>query len=288
MPFRLSPDDASLRAALVRLTTEELGTALDRLDRADASGVHDVRKRVKKVRGLIRLLRAGFADFDAVNAELRNAAQSLSAARDAEVRLSTFDGLWPDGHPPELQDIRETLLAARTDGGAVDVSAARDGLASVLGRVPDWHVQGRDREVLAEGLARARRGAVRAMKKASHTKDVEAMHDWRKRAKDYWYQARLLMPVWPEAMQPLVTAAETLTEDLGRHHDLAVLAAHVGADSTVSPNGQGLLALRITGEAAAIEAQCFPLGRRLFAGDPDAMAKVWVDWWRLWRDQADG
>jgi hypothetical protein len=35
-----------------------------------------------------------------------------------------------------------------------------------------------------------------------------------------------------------------------------------------------------------IEAHVFAEGRRLFAGDPKAMAKLWVRWWTLWRDQA--
>jgi hypothetical protein len=35
-----------------------------------------------------------------------------------------------------------------------------------------------------------------------------------------------------------------------------------------------------------IEARVFPEGRRLFAGDPKEMARLWVRWWALWRDQA--
>jgi CHAD domain-containing protein len=200
------------------------------------------------------------------------------------VRLATFDGLFPDSCPQSLARFR-SLLAADRDAGAPAPAAAQGLLGEVRGRVALWRLKGRDEDILRAGLSQTRLRARFAMDHARGSRDIEAMHDWRKRAKDYWYQSRLLLPVWPEPMQTFVTAAERLTEDLGHHHDLAVLAAHADGlpDASLGATARVLLATRVAAAQAMIEDRAFPLGQRLFAGDPDAMARLWVRWWKIWR-----
>ena len=41
----------------------------------------------------------------------------------------------------------------------------------------------------------------------------------------------------------------------------------------------------IAAASLAIEATAFPLGARLFAGDPEEMADLWLKWWKIWRAQ---
>lgn len=55
--------------------------------------VHQVRKRCKKLRGLIRLVRPEFADYSAENAEFRDAARRLSPVPDARAILECYDRL---------------------------------------------------------------------------------------------------------------------------------------------------------------------------------------------------
>ena len=79
-------------------------------------------------------------------------------------------------------------------------------------------------------------------------------------------------------MAPVATSASTLTEDLGLHHDYATLLVHAGSE-----DADGLLAARAHAAQHAIEAHVFAQGHRLLAGDPAAVADLWVAWWRLWR-----
>ena len=115
MAFRLSrrgppTDDAR------RLADDELGSAIDRLSDAGAAAelrVHGARKSIKRVRALLRLVRASLpaGRFRQHNAALRDAARGLSAARDAAVALTTFDALVPA--PDALLAAVRADLAAR-------------------------------------------------------------------------------------------------------------------------------------------------------------------------------
>lgn len=75
----------------------------------------------------------------------------------------------------------------------------------------------------------------RAWKRALDDPRVETLHEWRKRAKDLRYVMELLELMWPEMIHPRAGEVERLESDLGEDHDLAMLPAHVIADS-VCPN----------------------------------------------------
>ena len=290
MSFRFQPDEPTLTATLHRLAFGELGAALAQLPvdgTPGAGSVHDIRKRIKKLRALLRLLRPGLRPYAVENAALRDAAQSLSSMRDSAVRLATFDALVPDPTGPFLA-LRALLAsdAASATSGPAPVAETRALLAAVQSRIPSWQLSGRDRAILSKGLATTRSRARKAMAAAQAGPTIEAMHDWRKRAKDVWYQARLFAPVWPEAIAPLAATASDLTEDLGRHHDLAMLAAYLAGLRPTSTPARAAPHLRTLIHAAQvkIEDQAFPRGARLLAGEPKAMANLWVDWWRAWHD----
>ncbi len=289
MPFRFQRSDDRLQTALRRIATSEIDAALSQLP-PDAAptpgGVHDIRKRMKKLRGLARLLRPGFPDHAAENAALRDVAQHLSVQRDAAVRLATFDGLFPE-LPDNLAPLRARLMdeAAATGSAPAPAALVRADLVGLRSRAAHWRLAGKDHRILAAGFARSRRQARSTMAGAMADPSIEALHEWRKRAKDVWCQTRLLTPIWPEVMSPLARATGELTEGLGRHHDLAVLAAHV---ATLPGHGPKTAVARLVHRQAQeaqrqIEAAAFATGQRLFAGDPQALADLWVRWWKIWR-----
>lgn len=103
MAFRLT-QHTPLAEDLRRRADTELGAAIDRLlDHASPPGprVHAARKAIKRVRALLRLVRAGLPPqrFRAHNLALGDAARGLSATRDAAVALATFDRLVPADDP---------------------------------------------------------------------------------------------------------------------------------------------------------------------------------------------
>lgn len=289
MPYRFDLRDASLSEALRRIAGEEIASMQARLGAGslEPGDVHGLRKSFKKLRALLRLVRHGLPEIQpAENVVLRDAARSLSGQRDAAVRIAALDRLMPGASDPALLALRAHLVAEAAMP-APPPPDLRDLLAGLALRVNEWELQGQDRRILAEGLSETRSRARRAMRAARDNPDDEVLHDWRKRAKDHWYQARLFLPVWPDVMRPIVTEADRLGEALGDHHDLAMLQAHLDAlpDSILPADTRTLLADRSREARQAIEATAFPLGARLFAGDPEEMADLWIKWWKIWLSQ---
>jgi len=300
MAFRLTRRGA-LTGDTHRLADEELTAAIDRLgdlgQPADLR-VHGARKSIKRVRALLRLVRAAMpaSRFREHNAALRDAARGLSAARDAAVALATFDALIPE---PDvlLGAVRADLLARRDDPGAHNplaqggpdpallqtaaqaLSVARPALLADLGPL-DW-------DVLAAGLRDSYGGGRAAMQAAlaGHDgelgdlgqlgHDDEAFHDWRKRAKDLWYQCQLLRDACPELLGALEGMLADLGELLGEDHDLAVLQASASASPA--------LHARIAAQHGKLRAAAWRLGQRVHAERPRAFLRRMRVYWRTWR-----
>src|SRR5680860_382802 len=89
-----------------RIAYEELDTTLEALDAPQADEVetvvHDVRKRCKKLRALVRLTRPSMdGAYRPANETFRDAARELSPIRDAHALLATFDAIVA-GHLDQL------------------------------------------------------------------------------------------------------------------------------------------------------------------------------------------
>ena len=179
MAFRFTRRE-SIAAGVLRLASGELvaAAALLRDDATTATlRVHGARKASKRVRALLRLVRAGLAAprFRAANLGLRDAARGLAAARDAVVALATFDDLVPIPGD-ELAPVRAALLAAAEASGTAGVgpellARAADALDRVhaqlsdglVGRALTWdHLEAGLRDSYAEGR-RAMRAASSAV-----------------------------------------------------------------------------------------------------------------------------
>ena len=286
MAFRFTRRE-SIAAGVLRLASGELvaAAALLRDDATTATlRVHGARKASKRVRALLRLVRAGLAAprFRAANLGLRDAARGLAAARDAVVALATFDDLVPIPGD-ELAPVRAALLAAAEASGTAGVgpellARAADALDRVhaqlsdglVGRALTWdHLEAGLRDSYAEGR--------RAMRAAFAHPDDEAFHAWRKRVKDLWYQTQLLNGL----CEPVLAAQERLLADLGDRlgddHDLAVLAAQ--------PAAVGLPALTavIDERRRTLRRDAWRLGQQIYAERPRAFLRRLTAYWRIWR-----
>lgn len=295
MAYSLKAHDPSLQAGVRRIARSQITRALEELDDAGldpATTVHQIRKRCKKLRALVRLVRPGFPGYARENAAFRDLARRVSGMRDADVLLATCDGLtecYTGDGGEALGPVREWLAADVRPPGerALDDQDAeiREALVAALGRVGEWSLEGKGFEPAAAGLRKTYARARKAMCAVERDGPADAFHEWRKSVKYHWYHTRLLEPIWPEGLHAHARAADRLGEVLGDHHDLAVLSERLSeapagiAGSEAHAVAEGLIERR----RIELETEAFDLGAQLLAEKPKALARRWTDYWRNWR-----
>ncbi|MFG0325891.1 MAG: CHAD domain-containing protein [Phycisphaerales bacterium JB037] len=294
MPYRFRSHDRSTAHAVRRIAREQLARAIREIDDPSLpvdDKVHQVRKRCKKVRALLRLVRGSLADSSPENRFLRDTARLLAPLRDADVRAATYDKLL-DHHASQVNrqafaPIRAALtrrsdkLAERIDpGDRLDQARAR--LADIRKRAKSWKLSSKGFAALEKGLARTYRRA--REDRAAPGTPPEQRHEWRKRIKDHWYHTRLLDRIWPQQMHARREMAHDLAELLGDEHDLVVLRdTIVRTPDLADPDTvQAFLAL-LDRRSLELAARAEPLADRLLAEAPEQLVDRWRLYWRAWR-----
>lgn len=300
--YRLLADEDAA-TGVRRAIAGRLDKAAERLREASEAGadgdalaeaIHGARKDLKKARAALRLVREdlGKKTFKRENRALRDAARTLSASRDAEVKVATLDALTDgDGDvPPGATALwREALVADRDQtvgeesGGTEQAVAA---IEEVAARAPDWTLRTDGWELLGPGLDTAYREGREAFAALGDSPDFEAVHELRKRGKDLWYQLRLLRDAWQPVLEPTAEEVHDFTDLLGDHHDLAVLCIDlVGREDVDAVHRETLRRLIEVRQADLITA-ALAAGERIYAEKPKAFSRRVRAYWRAWRRQA--
>jgi CHAD domain-containing protein len=232
-----TPNDLAARAAgpLHRALAAQLDELLlwDRAVRAEADdAVHQMRVTTRTIRSLLQASPNSFALPDGLLDELRELANVLGEARDAEVLAERYRSAL-DGLPPELVrgPIRERLIGGaeyryRT-GLRHSLAAMRspryfgllDALEAVVAKAPLT-----DREpapvTVAAASKKVREAAIAAGRAAEEDRD-DAIHRVRKRAKRLRYTAAAT------GATEVSVQAKKIQSLLGDHQDSVVSRAHL-------------------------------------------------------------
>lgn len=299
MAYRLQREDESVQEGIRRIALEQIGSMLHAIDAAAADtehAVHDLRKRCKKVRGLLRLVKPWLKHYGEENAAFREIATSVSVVRDAAVLTDSYDAVMEvDGEQVEqraLRSIRRELtfrserLAATRDPVAL-LEQTRVPLAQAAKRVKQWKIGADGFESLQGGLCKTYRRAKKAMRKAEQQPTPARFHQWRKRCKDHGYHARLLRPLWPGPMKAYAACAQELADLLGQHHDLALLLETITDEPSAfgNPSDVEVMVDLVRRRQAVLAQQSFALGKRLFAESPKALVSSWGKRYAVWRSE---
>jgi CHAD domain-containing protein len=255
--------------------------------------IHDVRKKCKRMRGLIRLLRGPLetdGKYDTDDGFFRDAARELGSARDSAVMVETYDKVL-DRFAGEIDrrryaPIRRALtLNARAvharDDLAARLATFRDRMLEARERVEDWHIDAEGFDAVRDGLAASYRRGRKSMRAAFAEPTEANFHEWRKHAKYHWYHTRLLEPVWKSEMKARRKAAKDLGAMLGDHHDIATLKDHLAGRNGRVSDFNALMERR----AIELAAGARILGERLYAAKPKAFTAEVGRWWQARVDE---
>ncbi|HSS32761.1 MAG TPA: CHAD domain-containing protein [Solirubrobacterales bacterium] len=275
----------------VKKATERLR---DPSDEELAEAIHGARKDLKKVRAVLRLLREelGQKRFKAEDQRFRDAARLLAESRDAEVKLETLRALRDKGEQSfphsgamawekALEADRDRVAAARGEGAA-RVERARAMVEAAGAGISHWPIGSDSWRLLGPGIKRGYREGREALAQVHEDGNAENVHELRKRAKDLWYQLRLLEGSWPGLLEPTAEQAHQLTDLLGDHHDLAVLAEDLGERSGLDHSRPAFEALIESRQGTLLDV-ALELADRLYAEKPKHFARRLHAYWRAWR-----
>ena len=276
--YRFEKTDHDVIDGLRRIAAEEIDAAVTSAEAEGELGprVHDIRKRMKKLRGLIRLVRPVFPDYAAENARFRDLGASLAAARDAEVKVETLDRVIGKRDASRFSALTAELASARP--AAPDLGPVVEALHIARERVGAWTLHETGWDAVAGGLGKTYRRA-RRLRRA---KDDAGLHGWRKRIKDHWYHTRLLADLWPEGMAAREAAADEVGEHLGLHHDLVVLEAGLD-DAPLSKAADNALRRLTARRKAELETSAREIAPRILGDKPKALVAGWGELWEAWR-----
>ncbi len=247
--------------------------------------IHESRKRIKEVRGLLRVFRKSLVDEDGqpvrdwANDLLRSAAQPMGPAREAAVARETLKSLDLQDNPlvSKLQQRHADVIAAGAGDAATDAATI---VARVRASALTWRLDGDGFDAASAGLNRLYGKGRRAMADAfASSGDIEAWHDWRKRAKDLRYALEYFEPAAPTLLEPMRSLAKAVTDHLGRDHDLAELAEVAEAE------GDEAVAKAASAARTNVQSETERLGRLVWAETPAAFVHRVKAYWTAAVDQ---
>jgi len=299
MPYRLEADE-KLAAGMRRIALERVERAAERLREAGtvedpSERIHAARKDLKKLRAAVRLIRRELGDdlYRAENERYRDAGKLLSPSRDAEVKVKTLESLRerfsgriePADAADWLEELRRergrAVRAARM-GDADSIRAALEAVEEGHARIEAWPLETDSWKLVGPGIDRAYRRGRREMRRAAENPSGANMHQWRKRAKDLWYQLRILRDARPEAFRDSIEQADELADALGDHHDLTVLRDDLLRRELPLTQRPALVAA-IAERQDELAGAAFELGERLYARKPKAFRRKMRRGWKKWR-----
>jgi len=295
MAYHLS-QKKTVKAGIVKIAKSQIDKAIEEVDEGidRHEVVHQVRKRCKKLRGLIRLIRPVFPDYAKENVFFRDAASELSYVRDSQSVIESFEDLvlyYDDrAEGVSFETIRRQLVERR-DEIADDAAELEEKLkifrvrmVEARARVKKWKISEEGFDALAGGFMKTYKRGRKAFSKAYENPSTESFHEWRKRVKYHWYHCRLLRQIWPEMLKVHRRGADDLSDYLGDEHDLAVLKETLEKESHRF-DGEDLERIyTLIGERRSeLQHQAQLPGERLYAEKKTHIARRFGAYWMSWR-----
>ena len=196
---------------------------------------HEGRVLIKRTRALIWLVRKALtpALYEQSKNELRRASRLMAVRRDRTVTQSTLREL-AKMEPVARVAIQATLKRISAGGpkAAEEKKAMRKAMSMICGltaTIKNKTPPHAKWPSISKRLDRAWKAASKAEKKAEKTERDLDYHEWRKKAKRFFYELEMIhgaakIPKSDKTMK----RADKLQESLGKHHDLVIVEQELG------------------------------------------------------------
>jgi CHAD domain-containing protein len=289
----------STAKAIPRLACERIDRAIECLrDCARPEAVHGARKDMKKATAVLQLARAGIPkkNVRSIAKRLKKSLSCLSSARDAAIIAKTLRDLARRSKGQlESSAIREMRLQLQHASRKATKRLVKKGHAAkaknILAKARkdfcELKIDGKGWDVVGRGVKKAYAKGQRAHQMALSNRSAEHFHEWRRAAKELWYELTMLHAISPEEMDMMARDLETLGEILGDDHDLFVLQCWLKERKHGRKTRKELPLLQRLIEARQrdLRIQALDIGKDFYAETPNAFCKRLEDYWLTWCDE---
>jgi CHAD domain-containing protein len=295
MSFRLDPH-GSPRGEVMTAMLEQIVKTGELLVSAfddPHKGLHESRKRIKRIRALLALMRKADRGFyQAEDRRWRDTSRLLSGPREASALVETVDRFiaeFPEANRAgELDEIRATLDRQRQSIGS-DADSLRPAIgAAILScaeageAVRDWHLPDEPREaarIFASGVKRSWKDAETAAALAARRGRADDFHDLRKAVKRHSAHLAYLRAIWPGDAGARRKAVDRLADRLGELNDIAVMSKLVedGGVPIADPLRLTFFGELLNEKRRTLEAEAVDLADDLFSERPERLRRRFRD-----------
>lgn len=300
MSYQLKANE-SISVGITRIATEEIEKAIKELSPTSKlevdEAVHQVRKRLKKTRAVIRLVRdrLGKKTYQQENARFRDIGNNLALLRDSKVQIATLDSLvahFADIDSEIFTDIyRELQVDYRREYQRVSdegiLKLVRNQLKDSQNAIASWQIDSDDWSAIDKSVKRVYQRGYQGLHSAISEPSLENLHDWRKRVKDLRYQLMVLCPIWSEMIEQWIDQTHNLSDYLGEDHDLAILKQFISSQPERFNDRNSLETLINLCDRRRQELQsaAILLGKRIYTEKANDFVKRIGNYWQIWHKE---
>ena len=282
MSYELRKDE-TLGDGICRIVCRQIENAIGASktkQNGKGSPVHETRTHLKKARAALRLVRGEVAPdiWKKEDRCLGKVAQLISQVRDAEVRLQTVRQLreFARGRTKGFRHTEE-FLAFELDSFLAAFSEwpveAEERLCRTLDRIRKWPWSAVQWRRLRRNVQRTYKNGRDILSDVTKKPTTRKLHSFRKRAKELWYQVRLLRPLAPDVFEELNDELKTIGDCVGQVHDLDFVARRLSSIGPATREGDRVLHLLIETRQRELERTAIALGQRFYAERPRQFAR---------------
>lgn len=294
----------SIAANINRILSEQVNAAIESLENSGElkeETIHEVRKRIKKIRALFRLVRTELDEevFRRENRYYRRIGHQLSHVRDATVMIQTVEKL-RQAHPDALSHtvfvalrnalaLKQAQVSQEFFDDETKIGEVADALRQASLQIPGLSKHPNAFSVLGPNLKGIYRRGRKALRVATQEPSSHNFHELRKEVKTLWYHTLLLKPIWPGLFGAYGQELGRLGELLGDDHDFGVLAEEIESGRLVVRNNKSkeTVVQLLHGQRTQLQEQIYPLANRLLAEKARDFVGRYRLYWKLWRAEAN-
>ncbi len=288
-----------LKSKLKEQCTEVLQLIASESENDPHEIIHEIRKRFKKIRGILRLIRDHVAFYKEENGCFRDEGRRLSAIRDITSIMEALDnlyGLYEDQlYKHTFGQFRDHLTATREqmtadlvdDSGVLKVIKTQ--LSAKCANIAHWPIAIQSFKDLSASVGRVYKRGRKGYAKAKESRRAEDFHEWRKRVKYLRYQLDSLHRIWPGFLESWEDELHALSDYLGDDRDLFMLEMEVEKNKNKfsNPESYQLLKSLINYQRAKLQADALKLGKRLYHLQPKNFTALLQASWEAFDSEAE-